>query len=1008
MAVVPARHVAHKALRTTRPSALRSLAAGLTAVTLALGAVIAVNTAAVADSATDFPDFDATCPVLDDAVPRGVTNWAPLIEDNRMNTYVGGNLNLDPSSAEIEGPTVVQGDVNVNKGGWYGISVVGVGSQIAPASGVDGLLVGGDITTSVMNPNLDSAARTVRVGGTNAGFVGWNATYVTEGLGPDALVTDNYSPAYDFNGFTPKLAVYSSELAGSGSAGDVNLSGSDLTLDALHQSGVIRFDIPAATLVAATSLSFINLTSTQPVILNITGTDLAPSLTLGSKSMHVTYTDLPGNHVAVNGTTPTTAVSSYPWHLQDWAFMGYSSRFMWNFNGATALTFSSGDQWIGSVVAPAADVVATQSLNGRVYVGGDLTLNGGGNEIHAFPWLGCVSPLSGSATGTFAIAKALTGDEAAEVPGTTAFTVNYTVNGTPAVVPLTILADGTVENGPVLDEGDVVVFAEATPPAVAGVEWGAITVTVDGVPTNTLTISDGGNAAVVVTNTANTPVVVPDDATFEVTKVIDGPAAGLVSDTVQFTIDWEATSGPSTGANGTIVLTTDGIVSGGTPALKVGDVISFTEQTPPAVTGVVWATTPTIPDLTLTTAGNTASFTVTNTANAPAPLTGTFSIAKALGGNAAGIVPGGTAFTVNYTVNGTPAATPLTILANGTVENGPVLDAGDVVVFAEATPPTVTNVVWGSATITVDGTPTSTLTIADGGNATVLVTNTATAQTGSVSLSKTVVGPDGAGSDFEFSWTATAPVGITLTVPQLSGTVVVAGDGAPVTLAPQFPVGTTVTFAEISAPSFTGWSGPAVTFVPGGGTSAAVTQGATVNVAATNTYQMDPKVSIGDLVWVDLDGNGIQNGTDPGIPGVVLRISQTNGLPVLDIFGDPVADQVTGPHGEYLFDYLPILPAGQRYTVTVDQVASAAALAAYLPTVEGATQPEYDSSTWVAEAVELLVDGAHDGSLDFGFVYAEVLGDTGPAGVMPMLGTALALLAAGLLTVLGVRRRVRE
>ena len=49
------------------------------------------------------------------------------------------------------------------------------------------------------------------------------------------------------------------------------------------------------------------------------------------------------------------------------------------------------------------------------------------------------------------------------------------------------------------------------------------------------------------------------------------------------------------------------------------------------------------------------------------------------------------------------------------------------------------------------------------------------------------------------------------------------------------------------------------------------------------------KGSIGDFVWNDLNGNGIQDSGEPGIQGVTLSLTGTNGL------GQTVNDTATTP-----------------------------------------------------------------------------------------------------------------
>src|SRR5262249_16018716 len=54
--------------------------------------------------------------------------------------------------------------------------------------------------------------------------------------------------------------------------------------------------------------------------------------------------------------------------------------------------------------------------------------------------------------------------------------------------------------------------------------------------------------------------------------------------------------------------------------------------------------------------------------------------------------------------------------------------------------------------------------------------------------------------------------------------------------------------------------------------------------------------SVGDFVWRDLNGNGIQDPDEPGVPGIVVRL--------LGAQGSAVGDTLTGRDGKYQFDGL--------------------------------------------------------------------------------------------------------
>ena len=64
--------------------------------------------------------------------------------------------------------------------------------------------------------------------------------------------------------------------------------------------------------------------------------------------------------------------------------------------------------------------------------------------------------------------------------------------------------------------------------------------------------------------------------------------------------------------------------------------------------------------------------------------------------------------------------------------------------------------------------------------------------------------------------------------------------------------------------------------------------------------------AVGDRVWTDTNGNGIQDPGEPGLGGVTVTLTGT------DVAGNPITQTVvTGPDGSYLFN----VPPGS-YTVT--------------------------------------------------------------------------------------------
>ena len=117
-------------------------------------------------------------------------------------------------------------------------------------------------------------------------------------------------------------------------------------------------------------------------------------------------------------------------------------------------------------------------------------------------------------------------------------------------------------------------------------------------------------------------------------------------------------------------------------------------------------------------------------------------------------------------------------------------------------------------------------------------------------------------------------------------------------------------------------------------------------------------VSVGNLVWRDRNGNGLQGPRDHGIAGAVLTLRTPDGRPVTDAFGRPVGPIRTGKDGKYLFKGL--LPG--RYVVNITYPRN------YIPTTPGRAGRARNSSTRSATSRTLPV-GTADLTLDFGMVF---------------------------------------
>jgi hypothetical protein len=115
---------------------------------------------------------------------------------------------------------------------------------------------------------------------------------------------------------------------------------------------------------------------------------------------------------------------------------------------------------------------------------------------------------------------------------------------------------------------------------------------------------------------------------------------------------------------------------------------------------------------------------------------------------------------------------------------------------------------------------------------------------------------------------------------------------------------------------------------------------------------------VGDLVWADLNRNGLQDPGEPGVAGVPVSLQ--------DVDGAVVVATTTGPHGQYAFSHLP----DGTYKVCFDAGKLPAQYADYKLTKARAGNPGQDSApdpaTGCTAPVELKGDHSQDLTLDAG------------------------------------------
>ncbi|MFN7832568.1 MAG: SdrD B-like domain-containing protein, partial [Bacteroidota bacterium] len=119
-------------------------------------------------------------------------------------------------------------------------------------------------------------------------------------------------------------------------------------------------------------------------------------------------------------------------------------------------------------------------------------------------------------------------------------------------------------------------------------------------------------------------------------------------------------------------------------------------------------------------------------------------------------------------------------------------------------------------------------------------------------------------------------------------------------------------------------------------------------------------VSVGNLVWHDVNANGLQDPDEPGIPGVSVKLLNAAGLPVtVDADGNTISDQITDANGHYRFTNL--VPTSYRVRFTNPDIRY---------TLSKANQGTDDAQDCDADAITFtthvttLATGIYDQTLD--------------------------------------------
>src|SRR5207245_694441 len=160
------------------------------------------------------------------------------------------------------------------------------------------------------------------------------------------------------------------------------------------------------------------------------------------------------------------------------------------------------------------------------------------------------------------------------------------------------------------------------------------------------------------------------------------------------------------------------------------------------------------------------------------------------------------------------------------------------------------------------------------------------------------------------------------------------------------------------SPTATG-QGPTATDSNPSPTSLTLTSGQTDNTIDFGFYK---NVTIGDFVWTDTNGNGIQDAGEPGIDGVTVTIAYAGPDGVFGNGDDTSTAVVTSGGGMYSYSGAP-----GNYKVSVGTPSG------YSPTATGQGTSATDSNPSPTSLT--LTSGQTDNTIDFGFYKNVTIGN---------------------------------
>ncbi|WP_428663760.1 choice-of-anchor A family protein [Runella sp.] len=267
--------------------------------------------------------------------------------DRSFSVLVGGNFRIHDGGqgvpAEIEGRVAIKGnfilgDTTIPYNSYYGVGTSGGGTYVIASTDLPALLIGGTIKGNTNSFGVGGTG--IAMGGSYANNLP-NPITVTGNLGIGGIGLNIDSTLNDIKA----KSLYWATLTATGT-----LSGD--TLKGNNTSSIQVFNVSTWK-----NFVFKNIPVGASVIVNVSGS---------------TFTNV--QMPAVNAVTPTAGSPSL-------------FRLLFNFHQAANVTFTG--TFYGSAIIPAGNATLSGgNFDGRLVVGGNLTHNASGGEIHNYPFVG--------------------------------------------------------------------------------------------------------------------------------------------------------------------------------------------------------------------------------------------------------------------------------------------------------------------------------------------------------------------------------------------------------------------------------------------------------------------------------------------------------------------------------------------------------------------------------------------------------------------------------------------